>query len=448
MPEVPKSLSVAGLVGIVFESSPVRWLNNDNSSFLKAALRLPTTWTGPRRLPRIKYPGWPTDGQDLGKLDWKNVIDGIGKATVAVFIFDILARLAMAFGIAIEGMTYLDALFVALLILTVAGYGVYYGRTYGAPVSLAATVISGVCGFAFVLIALLGFTIFSSVVRTQLFWLGVLLLAIAIPLGSYASRRIRRDWRNYVTDFDFGHHKHDLARDFGGCADGRKSLSAPALSEPVVSSDGGSCEGAGVRVEWDRGSIVFLDGENAVAVEGRGSIETSRGRESLDGICVVSTTCPLEVREPSEKAATDADASLQDFKTIAELKASVGSASTGVVTEAESFVKEVISRYNPGEKAGSVSVGGFVNVEESAQRKVVRVPGVYVYEGPEGQVVRVGGKVVKNEIRGQGEAMGFSGVFKEGEKPVTIVKNLSEGLSLVVVGPRWVAWKKDEKVSS
>jgi hypothetical protein len=55
---------------------------------------------------------------------------------------------------------------------------------------------------------------------------------------------------------------------------------------------------------------------------------------------------------------------------------------------------------------------------------------------------------VKNEIRSPGSMMGFSGVFKEGEKPVTATKNLSGGLSFVVVGPRWVAWKKDEKVSS
>ena len=55
---------------------------------------------------------------------------------------------------------------------------------------------------------------------------------------------------------------------------------------------------------------------------------------------------------------------------------------------------------------------------------------------------------VKNEIRSQGATMGFSGIYREGEKPVTVLKNLSDGLGFVVMGPHWVAWKKDEKVAS
>jgi hypothetical protein len=278
--------------------------------------------------------------------------------------------------------------------------------------------------------------------------LGVLLLAATIPLGSYAANRARRQWRDYVTEFHFGHHGYDIAKDFGSCADGRGNLSVPSFSEPVVSSGGGRCDGAGIRVEWEKGSLVFRDGENSIAVAGRGHIETTRGFENLDGVCLVSSTCPLEVVEPSTRAATDEDASMQDFKTVDELRASVASGSSNMASEAEAFLKEALSKYNPGEKVESVSVGGFVNVEESAQRKVVRVPGVYVYEGPEGQVVRVGGKVVKNEIRSEGAAMGFSGIFRAGERPVSVMKNLSEGLSFVVMGPHWVAWKKDERVSS
>ncbi|HVP23957.1 MAG TPA: hypothetical protein VMS77_08615 [Conexivisphaerales archaeon] len=382
-------------------------------------------------------------------MDWKNVVDGIAKATMAVFIVEVLARLAMAFDVAIPGLIYLDAMFAALIVLTVVGYGVYYGRTYGAPVAIVGTVITGVTGFALALLALLGFPALASPARTQLFWLGVLLLAVTIPLGSYASRRIRREWHDHVTDFDFGDHRnYNIAKDFGDCAEGGKELVTPTFSEPVVSSKGGYCEGAGVRFDWDKDSIVFKDGENSVAVAGRGRIETSKGFETLDGLCVVASTCPLELREPSTKAATDGDAGLHDFKTLDELKANLATACSDLGTEAGSFVKEAISRYHPEEKVNTVSVGGVVRVEETSQRKVVRVPGVYVYKGPDGEVVRVGGKVVKNEILSQGEAMGFSGLFKEGQKPVTVVKNLSEGLSLVVMGPRWVAWKKDERVSA
>ena len=80
-------------------------------------------------------------------MEWKIVVDGIAKATLALFVVEILIRLAMAFNIAIAGVIYLDALFAALVVPTLAGYGVYYGRTYGAPVSLLATVILGVTGF-------------------------------------------------------------------------------------------------------------------------------------------------------------------------------------------------------------------------------------------------------------------------------------------------------------
>jgi hypothetical protein len=193
---------------------------------------------------------------------------------------------------------------------------------------------------------------------------------------------------------------------------------------------------------------VFMDGEGSIAVAGRGHIETSLGFENLDGLCLVSSTCPLNVREPSTRAATDEDASFHDFRTIGELKANVESGTSNIASEAETFLKEALSKYNPGDKAESMSVGGLVNVEETGQRKVVRVPGVYVYEGPDGQVVRVGGKVVKSEIRSEEATMGFSGVYRQGERPVTVMKNLSEGVSLVVMGPRWVAWKKDMKVSS
>ncbi len=381
-------------------------------------------------------------------MDWKNVIDGIAKATLAVFIFEVLARLAIAFNVAIAGLIYLDLLFAALIILTIVGYGVYYGRTYGAPTLIVTTIVMGVAGFALALIALLGFPAFGSPVRTQLFWIGVLLLALTIPLGSYAAQRGKRYWRDYATEFHFGHHGYDLAKNFDGCADGRGSLAEPIFSEPVVSTGGGSCDGAGIRADWEKDSIVFRDGGNAIAVAGRGHIETSQGFEILDGLFVVASTCPLEVRETSTRAATDGDASLHDFKTIDDLKADLATSSSHVASEAEAFLKEAISKYNPGERVESVSVGGFVNVEESAHHKVVRVPGVYVYEGPEGQVVRVGGKVVKNEIKSEGATMGFSGLFKEGDRPVSVMKNLSEGLSLVVMGPHWVAWKKDEKVSA
>lgn len=382
-------------------------------------------------------------------MDWKIVIDGIAKATLAVFVLEVLARLSMAFNIGIAGIIYLDVLFAALLVLTVLGYGVYYGRTYGAPVPLVATVVLGVSGFALAFVALLGFPAFSSPARTQLFWLGTLMVAIAIPLGSYASRQVRKEWHDHVTDFEFGHHSYNLAKDFDGCADGRQGLSAPAFGEPAVSSGGGNCEGAGIRIEWEMGSIIFRnEGGNGIAVAGRGHLETSHGQDNLDGICVVSSTCPLEIRDSPARVATDADAADHEFKTLGDLRASVASASSDIVSEAESFVKEAISRYNPDDKVESVSVGGFINVEESAHRKIVRVPGVYVYDGPDGEVVRVGGRVVKNEIRSPGSMMGFNGVFKEGEKPVTVIKNLSGGLSFVIVGPRWVAWKKDEKVIS
>lgn len=382
-------------------------------------------------------------------MDWKIVIDGIAKATLATFVVEVLARLAMAFNVGIEGVIYLDALFAALLVLTVLGYGVYYGRTYGAPVSLVATIVLGVSGFALAFVALLGFPAFSSPARTQLFWLGTLMVAISIPLGSYASRRVRRDWHDHVTDFEFGHHSYNLAKDFDGCADGRQGLYAPAFAEPVVSSGGGTCKGAGIRIEWERDSIVFRsDGGNGIAVAGRGHLETSHGHDNLDGICVVSSTCPLEIRDSPARVATDADAANHEFKTLSDLRSSVASAGSNIASEAEGFVEEAISRYNPDDKVESVSAGGFINVEETAHRKIVRVPGVYVYDGPDGEVVRVGGRVVKNEIRSPGSMMGFSGVFKEGEKPVTATKNLSGGLSFVVVGPRWVAWKKDEKVSS
>jgi hypothetical protein len=382
-------------------------------------------------------------------MDWKIVIDGVAKATLAVFIFEVLARLAIAFNIGIDGLIYLDALFAALLVLTILGYGVYYGRTYGAPISLVATVVLGVSGFALALVALLGFPAFSSPTRTQLFWLGTLMVAFTIPLGSYASRRIRREWHDHVTDFEFGHHSQNLAREYGSCADGKQGLSTPSFAEPVVSSGGGTCEGAGVRIEWDRDSVVFRSGAgNAIAVAGRGRLETSHGHENLDGICVVSSACPLRIRDSPGRDATDADAANHEFKTISDLKGSVVSASSNIANEAESFVREAISRYNPDEKVESVSVGGLVNVEETPHRKIVRVPGVYVYDGPDGEVVRVGGRVVKNEIRTPGAMIGFSGVFKEGEKPVTGAKNLSGGLSFVVMGPHWVAWKKDEKVSS
>lgn len=381
-------------------------------------------------------------------MDWKTVIDGIAKATLAVFVVEVLARLAIAFNIGIEGLIYLDALFAALLVLTVLGYGVYYGRTYGAPTSLVATIVLGVSGFALALVAFLGFPAFSSPTRTQLFWLGTLMVAVTIPLGSYASRRIRREWHDHVTDFEFGHHSQNLAKEYGGCAEGRKGLTAPPFAEPVVSSEGGSCEGAGVRIEWDRDSIVFRsDGGNGIAVAGRGRLETSHSRDNLDGICVVTSTCSLEIRDSLGRVATDADAANHEFKTLNDLKVNVASANSNICSEAESFVREAISRYHPDEKVESVSVGGFINVEETARRKIVRVPGVYVYDGPDGEVVRVGGRVVKNEIRSPGTMMGFSGVYKEGEKPVTAVKNLSGGLTFVVMGPHWVAWKNDEKVT-
>jgi hypothetical protein len=382
-------------------------------------------------------------------MDWKIVIDGIAKATLAVLIVEVLARLAIAFNLGIEGLIYLDVLFAALLILTILGYGIYYGRTYGAPVSLATTVVLGVSGFALVFVALLGFPAFSSPTRTQLFWLGTLMVAVTILLGSYASRRIRREWHGHVTDFEFGHHSQNLVKEYGSCADGRLGLSAPALEEPVVSSGGGTCEGAGVRVEWERDSLVFRgDGGNGIAVAGRGYLETSHGHDTLDGICIVTSTCPLDIRDSPVRVATDADAANHEFKTLGDLKASVSTASSNISSEAESFVLEAISRYNPDEKTETVSVGGFINVEETAHRKIVRVPGVYVYDGPDGEVVRVGGRVVKSEIRTPGATMGFSGIFREGEKPVTVAKNLSGGLSLVVMGPHWVAWKRDEKVSS
>jgi hypothetical protein len=185
-----------------------------------------------------------------------------------------------------------------------------------------------------------------------------------------------------------------------------------------------------------------------MAVAGRGRIETSHGNDNLDGICIVSSTCPLEIRDSNSRAATDADAASHEFKSLGDLKAGIASASTNMPSEAEAFVREAISRYNPEGKTETISAGGFLNVEQTAHRKVVRVPGVYVYDGPDGEVVRVGGRVVKNEIRSPGEMMGFSGVFREGDKPVTVTKNLSGGLSFVVMGPRWVAWKKDEKVSA
>ncbi len=397
---------------------------------------------------RIKYSAARSGDQDAGNMDWKNVIDGIARATLAVFILEVLAHLALAFSVAIAGLIYLDYLFAVLVLLTIVGYGVYYGRTYGAPTLIVATVILGVAGLGLTFIAVIGFPAFTSAVRTQLFWLGVLMIALTIPLGGYISQWGRRRWHDYATEFHFGHHSYDLAKDFGGCADGKGSLTEPTFSEPVVSAGGGSCAGAGVRVVWEKDSLVFRDGDNAVAVAGRGNIETTQGFEVLDGLCVVASTCRVDLNEPSTRVANDADASFHDFKTLDELKGNVAAASSHISSEAEAFLKEAMSKFNPEEKVESVSVGGFVNVEESSERKVVRVPGVYVYEGPEGKVVRVGGRVVKNEIRADGATTGFGGLYREGERPVTVTKNLSEGLSFVVMGPHWVAWKKDERVSA
>jgi len=233
MPDVPKSLKAPGpvdkAIGTAYREAKLIMVSHRN-------IERPTIPDVAARWPAFIPDYIPRESQrhsGSGKMDWKIVIDGIAKATLALLVVEVLVRLAMAFNVGITGVVYLDATFACMIVLTIAGYGVYYGRTLGAmPISLVATVILGISGFALALVALLGFPAVSSSTKTQLFWVGALLIASTIPLGSYASGRIRKKWHGYVADFDFGRHSYDLAKGFDGCADGKHGLSALEFAEP------------------------------------------------------------------------------------------------------------------------------------------------------------------------------------------------------------------------
>jgi len=411
-------------------------------------LRFPTFVNDGLRRVAIKYGVCgPAHRRKQVQMDWKAVVDGVGKATLALLVVEVLARLAMAFGVSIEGVAYLDLAFVTMVAATIAGYGVYYGRTFRFPGFLLASVISGFAGLVLVFTSIVAVTFLQADARTILFWLGALLLALSVPLGSLGVRQIKRTFASYTTDIDFGRHVRNLTDEFGGCADGRKEMPSPDFAEPVACESPGRVRGAGFDLRWNAGSVVFKSKDSrSLGVTGSADLETEAGPETVDGICIVLTTCPTEYELEGARPANDGDAQEHDFKTLQELKDRMAQEAATMPEEAESLLNEALKKYKPEEASQGerVSIRGVIDVRKDARRKVVKVPGVYVYKGPEGEVVRVGGSIVHTKVSSEGAILELSGVYREGEKPVTIAKNVSAGCALMAVGPRWFALKRDE----
>gem|GEM_PF-3023457 len=381
-------------------------------------------------------------------MDRKTILDGIAKATVALLVVEALARLAVAFGVQVEGLVYLDITFAIMLATTFVGYGSYYGRMYGFPRLLVLSIVSGFAGLTLMFVSVVGITLLSVAMRGVVFWLGALLLALSVPLGSLGVRRIERIWPNYMARFDVGRRRrYDATDRFGGCADGRKPLPPVSLGSPALDPAGGSAEGPGFKLEWGPGSIIIQheDG-NGIAMAGAGKLEVYDEGERVDGICIAVSTCRLVTRMGQARIAMDQDAQALDFKGLEDLDGRLRMEYAQLQEQAESFVKDVLDRYRPEAVEGErVAVNGLIDVREVGGKRLVRVPGVYVYEGPEGKVVKIGGKIVRTKVTSEMGTLEFNGVYREGEKPVVVIKNLSPSPSFVVVGPRWMARRRVEE---